>query len=281
MSTKPVIETRLQAWLSTGPETAPEDLLRAVLAAVPTTSRQDRGGFWPPHAPRALRLMALVGGIVAVVAVAAVGLIPLAGLNPLAMNQTSMVPSPGGARTAPPSVSPSPRLNLQPPSLDTAAWDSFTSDWFGLTFGYPPGGWYLHPAAGPWPLDTDPKALDSYLDLVESNGLDGSAFWAVSQPVPRDVNEIDWLTSFRSKAGTRSVCYPPADQQERVTIDARRGYLLQSRSCGFFQAFAFVDGRVYVLTGQGFWNPDQGPPMERALFDAFLTTVRFDPAAAR
>jgi hypothetical protein len=45
----------------------------------------------------------------------------------------------------------------------------------------------------------------------------------------------------------------------------------------FTEAVAFAGGRVYELTA---YFPTGGKPLGRNLFDALLSTVRFDPTAA-
>jgi hypothetical protein len=267
MSTNPTMEERLEAWLSEGPARAPDHVLDGVLASFPTAGARARSGPSPRLALRRRSLLAATATAAAavVLVIGAWGLIPRQGVGP----QSS--PSPSGSM-------PSSR---QPGSvsLDTTTWDAFTSGRFGLSFAYPPGGWYRHVSTAPWPIGTDPRATEAGSDSVESNGVDGSSFWAASQSVPRDVEELDWLSAY-AQTGTRSMCYPPPEELERISIDGEAAYLIESGACGFFQAFAFVGGRVYVLTGQGFWDPNQGPPMKRELFDAFLTTVRFDPSSA-
>jgi hypothetical protein len=249
------IEERLEAWLSDGPAAAPDRLLQGVLLAVPTTPRRHGfGAGWPPELLRR-PLVWVAASVATVLVIGALSLLPRPAVGP-------------GASQA--------RASATPTSLAIAGWDSFTSQRFGLSFAHPPGGWYVQRATEPWLIDTDPSAN---ADRVESNGLDGSSFWAASQAVGSDVDELDWLDELASRT-TKSTCYPPPARYERITIDARSAYLVDSEPCGFFQAFAFVDGRVYVLTGQGFWDARQGPPMERVLFESFLSSVRFDPAAA-
>ena len=89
------------------------------------------------------------------------------------------------------------------------------------------------------------------------------------------------MAAYERISGLLEACYPPPDRMERITVGGYPAYVHgDPEGCRFIEAVAIADGRAYVFFANGFSDPRQGRPFDRALFDAFLSTVALDPASA-
>jgi hypothetical protein len=257
-------ERELEEWLSEGPSEAPDTVLRGVLVAFPQTARRGalarwigtRGGRW---------VGAVSVGLVAATIVLATALWPLGGVGTVA---TSPLPS------------VSPTTPIDPSRVSTEGWMPFTSRRFGYSISYPEG-WIVTAATSSWSAGSTPSSFDGSLDEFKSDGTDGFLFVVASQSVAAGVDDATWLREHERRSGLLEACYPPPERMERISIAGHTAYVHgDAVACRFFEAIVIVDGRAYSLRGSGFADPGQGPPFDRAHFDAFLSTVQFDPASA-
>ena len=204
-------------------------------------------------------------GMVAAVIVLATALMPLGG---------------AGTVTTSPSPSVSPTTSADPSRVSTEGWVRFTSRRFGYSISYPEG-WIVTAATSSWSAGSTPSTFDGSLDAFKSDGTDGFSFFVASQPIAAGVDDATWLREHERRSGSLETCYPPPERMERKTVAGHTAYVHgDDVACRFFEAIVIVDGRAYSLRGSGFADPGQGPPFDRAHFDAFLSTVRFDPASA-
>lgn len=265
MSPMPVFEDGLTDWLEEGPTDAPDRVLDIVLAAFPSIRQRrvaPRGpwGFPPLNGyARSFAGIAVVAGVVFV------------GFFLLNSPPTSPV---GGPALPSPSPSISSAASARPSSISTAEWATFTSQRHGVAVRYP-ADWRATRATAGWPAGGDPADPPSpMLDTFVSPT--GVTVVVVSQPLPSGVTGQAWLTD-RELANARRFptdarCWPAPSAMERVTVNSAPTWL--HGDCGKNEAIAFLGGRVYEITQY----PD--PTYNRALFDAFLSTVRFDPTSA-
>ena len=254
----------LEEWISEGPTAAPDTVLRGVLVAFPRTAR--RGGLARWIGTGGGRWVGAVSmGMVAALIVLATALGPLGGVGTVS---TSPLPS------------DAPRMSVDPSRVSTEGWMPFTSRRFGYSISYPEG-WIVTAATSSWSAGSMPSSFDGSLDKFKSDGTDGFSFFVASQPIAAGVNDATWLREHERRAGLLDACYPPPERMERETVAGRMAYVHGDEvACRFFEAIVIVGGRAYSLRGQGFADLGQGPPFDRAHFDAFLSTVQFDPASA-
>jgi hypothetical protein len=101
-------------------------------------------------------------------------------------------------------------------------------------------------------------------------------FVVVSQPLSTGVTGEAWLASREASNAARfptdAQCWPAPANMERTNVDGLPAWL--HSGCSANEAIAFAGGRVYLITG----FPD--PTYNRPRFDAFLSTVTFDPTKA-
>jgi hypothetical protein len=259
----------LDAWLAQGPTTAPDRVLDGVIAALASTHQRRTVAYlpWTLRAP-APRLGLLL-------AVAAAGVVIVGGLA-----QLENAPSNLGARASSPTALPTASAtSVSPASIDTSGWPSFTSTRNGLSVQFPTG-WTATPATRAWPVGVpfprpeDYRAASAMLDTFV--GADGPIFAAGSQPLAPSQSSPDaWLTRFEATGrGTDPVqCWPAPADMEHATIGGVRAWIRSG--CGATDVILFVGGRVYIF------RAEIDPTLNRPLFDAFLSTVRLTPAAAR
>jgi hypothetical protein len=254
----------LEEWLSEGPTEAPDTVIRGVLVAFPRTGRRGGHARWVGTGG-GRRMAAVSTGLVAAFIVIATVLLPLGGV--------------GTVTTSPrPSVSPTPPVD--PSRVSTEGWMPFTSRRFGYSISYPEG-WIVIAATSSWSAGKTPSTFDGSLDEFKSDGTDGFMFFVASQPIAAGIDDVTWLREHERRSGILEACYPPPERMERTTVAGHPASVHgDAVGCRFFEAIVIVDGRAYWLRGSGFADPGQGPPFDRAHFDAFLSTVRFDPASA-
>ena len=201
----------------------------------------------------------------------------------------------GGARRAsvepPPAVvagpseaasqSPRPSQNTSPSAgpyiVDTSTWSKFVSARHGLTISYPPL-WTVVPARTPWNLTVDQSAgfgasTDSFLH-PDAAATFGKEFAAYGTALPKDMTYAAFIEAYLApnRARMDDGCVPPPSEWEPITIDGHDAGL--AIGCGYQEAMVLAGARVYIFSGYGDMSRD------RALFDAFLSTVHLDPTAA-
>lgn len=273
MNRTPDFDDRLGDWLEEGPTAAPDQVLDTVLAAFPSIPQRRVASRVPWRFPSMNGYARLLAGIAAVAVVALGGLLLL---NRPPSNQV------GGPPPASPSPSPLPSLSASGvpsasparSSIDTSTWTSFTSTRYGVAVRYP-ADWKASPAIAPWPAGSvTPDPPDPMLDTFTSpTGLN---FVIVSQPLLNELTGEAWLAGREASNAALfpayAQCWPAPADMERTTVDGQPAWL--HSNCGANETIAFAGGRVYVITGY------TDAHLNRPLFDAFLSTVTFDPTRA-
>lgn len=183
----------------------------------------------------------------------------------------------GAQQTPHPSLSPSPDASgVVVPSMT----ETFTSTRNGFSVRYP-AGWSVKAATTSWPADIFLPFGNSALDELKQP--EEARFTAASQRLGPGQTEDEYLASFaRPYQGSRP-CGTAPSVSPRVPIDGHSGYLV-SAGCPApadskfsvpdieFEALVIVDGHAYEMTLDG--------KVDRAYFEAILTTMRFDPSSA-
>jgi hypothetical protein len=278
MTTRPNFEDRLANWLEDGPADAPDQILETVLAAIPSIPQRRAALRVPWRNPLMNGYARALAGIAAVVAIA-VGALLL-----IPRSQSSNV---GGAPSASPSTSAVPSSSPIPSStpINLSSWISFSSTRHGYRISHP-SDWTVLPATAPWPPGTDAASPpDPMLDVFTGPAIDSPTFVVASQPLPQGVTGNAWLTNYEQSGAARfpASCWPAVADMETAVVGGQPAWIHGDRSaCGFTEAVVIVGGRVYALTGYPHQNdlaPD-GSLFDRALFDAFLSTVQLDPGSA-
>jgi hypothetical protein len=196
----------------------------------------------------ALVLVLVVGGFVA-----------LRGIGPF-----------GAGRSPLPSVSPIPV-----PALT----ETFVSPRNGFSVRYP-AGWSTQAAATSWRPGTYVPLGNSALDVLQ---LDGEARLAIaSQRLAAGQTEASWLASF-TQPYDLGFCTGDRASWPRVTVDGQLGYLdVEACPAAADAGFSSPDLRfdVIVFSGDRWYEITLDGVVDRAYFEALLSTIRFDPASA-
>jgi hypothetical protein len=264
MNRTPVFEDHLGDWLKDGPTDAPDRVLDNILAAFPSIPQRRVAPRLPWGLPRVNSAARALAGIAAIAVVAAGGLLLS---NGLPSNQVGAAPS------VSPSASPSGSL------IDTSGWTSFTSARHGISVRYP-ANWTVTPATAPWPAATDfadppHPMLDTFTSPTKNVTIA-----VVSQPLPTGMTGEAWLASRQAanvaQDPANAVCWPAPSDMERGTVDGLPAWIHSGcdSSDGSNNAVVFAGGRVYEITQY------LDPTFNRPLFDAFLSTITFDPTNA-
>jgi hypothetical protein len=265
-------EDRLSEWLEDGPVDAPDAVVETVIAAFPSIP-QRRGVLRVPW-----RVPYMHGYARALAGIAAVAVVAVVALTLLNRQPAAVIGGPGSPSPSP-SVAPAP----SPTPINTATWKSFTSARHGVTTLYP-SDWTAAAATAPWVAGVEaPPPPNAILDAFTAPGPNGRAFVVLSQPLPTGVTGASWLATYEQAGAAKypPVCWPSADKMEQTTAGGQPAWIHGGvASCGFTEAIAFAGGRVYELTA--YQDPSMGAFLvfDRALFDAFVSTVRLEPAKA-
>jgi hypothetical protein len=264
MSTTRDPDAILAAWLDEGPTELPDMTRRAILGAIPTTRQARRSRFGPGaswwSSTNARLIAAALVAVLAITAVLTVG----GRLGP------------GGGRP-----SPSPTLAPSPP-LDPRTWMPFTSERLGIRLRFPPG-WTVQPATAPWIWQPgDPGPIEEARD--RALGPATEAFVVTSQRIPAGMDEAAWWADYLSAdtSGMPIGCFPTTlAGYERIVVAGIAGYLHGGLvGCNFTEAVVLTGGRAYQLTAYVNYALPSAGVFDRGLFDAWLSTVVFDPTAA-
>ena len=171
MNTQTNLDRRAAAWLADGPTELSDRVLGAALREVHLTHQRRvlRLPWRFPLMP-ALSRTATIAVVVLVAAVGAGGLIYLNSTGPGGFGGRP-TPSPTQISTTAPTAgptategsTPSPAPSQVAPGI--TAWTSYTSEVYGITFGYP-DGWTLDSAATrKWQAGDDPQSATPYSDV--------------------------------------------------------------------------------------------------------------------
>ena len=182
--------------------------------------------------------------------------------------------------TAPPSSSAS-VATPAPTPIDPSTWTPFTSARHGLSFKTPTS-WDVTPATVPWPAGDAPSPPSPELDMVQ-DPVSSVMFVAISQALPKGTTGAAWLDQYETAGAVSNpkACWPAVAAMEAVTVSGQPAWIHGGISgCGFTEAIVFAGGRVYELTGYPAGLFIGGRVFDRALFDAWLSTVSLEPASA-
>jgi len=266
-------DRRIADWLETGPTTLPDATNRAIRVAVHSTPRKRSD-----NAPR--RYLSMPAFKIALGATV-IGVLLLGGS--LAFRQPNLN-APGASMApcavppVPPSSTPASGASPAPSPVDTSTWVPFTSNRYGYSMCLP-SDWTTRRGTDPNPVGTTGDFGQPTNDEFDTSG--SVAFTVTSAPAPTGT-EADFLAAYGTHGRSQGWpihCWPVTEQEwESVVVDGRPAHVHGGYSdCNFTEALAFVGGRLYSLGA----SPNAfDHPFDRALFDAFLSTVTFDPAAA-
>lgn len=259
-------EARLSAWLEDGPANAPDEVLPTVLASVQSIP-QHRDRLGRPWRSGPVRRPA--GALAAVAAVAVIS------AGALIVMPRSASPTGAGPSTAP-SLSPG---TARTPIV-TTWWDGLSVSTLGASFRIPPG-WTDSPAAAPWEWQrSGGAALNLIAPAIDP---ERAALYIASQRMPADMTPTEWWASYlrADTGGMPAACFPTSQGGYRtMAVDGQTAYVHGGlATCSFTEAIVLVGGRAYQVTA--FASVDRSTGVfDPALFEAFLATVRFEPASA-
>jgi hypothetical protein len=267
MTTRRDPDSIVAAWLDEGPTTLPSATRRAILTALPVTGRAS-GSRWRLDLPSHGKWVrpALVVAATAIAVTMGLSLLNRSGVGP-PPSPTAPPPTPTAASTT---------------STDTSTWTSFNSTRHGIAFGVPPG-WAITAATAPWlwqPADPGPStgATDRAV------GPQNEGLVVASQRLPDGMTDDAWWTDYLAAdtSGMPPGCFPKTRAEyQPVEVDGYPGYLHGGlASCNFTEVVVLVDQRAYQLTGYANVSAPSGRLFDPAVFDAWLSTVTFHPAAA-
>jgi hypothetical protein len=211
------------------------------------------------------------------VLVPATAFLVVVGLLSCSSNRGSPTPtSSGGSPTSQPSASSAPAASELPQLTE-----DFTSTQHGYTIKYPPH-WTVMAATKPWPFGSEgDHADDATADTFRSPSSSGLV--VSSQALPAGMTEDKWFAAYLT--GTSPLhpeCNPARAQWEPITIaGVDAGVHGGLQGCSFTEAVAVVAGRAYVFTAYPNLDAPSGVIFNRALLDALLATVVFQPENAK
>jgi hypothetical protein len=244
MTTRRDPDTTIAAWLDELATPLPTSTQRAIDVAIRTTPQDRRRGWW---SRRSTPMSFLRLGAVAAVLVVAVGAFSL--LRPAA--------GPGVT----PTTSPGPSASALP---DPSTWETFTSERFGYQIGAP-ADWDVYPAVGDGPFYAEDSESQEDYDRV-TIGAGFSGVYVASAPLEAGVSAEDWIAEHLCP------CEPELADFERLTVDGQPAWArLETSAEPFIGVVTFAGDRVYSILGVNVLARD------RALFDAFLSTIRLLP----
>jgi hypothetical protein len=264
------VERVLDAFLAPDADQLPDRVIEASLADVARTPQ--RRALRVPWRFRPINTMTRLA-IAAAVAVVAVG----GALYLLAPPSNVGVPD-ASPTTAPTTAPPSPGAT----AVDTSGWTPFTSMRLGISTKFP-AGWRVTAATESWIWQSaDPGPTDAATDRAV--GPENQAFVISSQRLPNGMTEDAWWADYLSAdtTGTSPGCFPAkrADYGA-VVVAGYPGFLHGGLpACNFTEVVVVVEGRAYQLSAFANVSAPTGGLFDRVLFDAWLTTVTFDPTAA-
>jgi hypothetical protein len=250
-------DTIVASWLDEGPTDIPDETRRSIAIAA-RTSPQAHSPFDRLARRIDMSRFQTLGLVAAVAIVAVVGIVALSAFGG---GQPDVGRQPASSSAASPSPSPSER---QPALTET-----FVSPWYGYSIGYP-ADWEAIPALAFF----DPAKFQAaggpseWLDVIHpttSNGLLRAASAAIPEGGTAETVSQGYWGIQSNLVGTII-----GGQPARVRDEG-----------GEFEATVVVGDRVYVFTlfsGQGGDQP--GIESGRALFDALMASVTFQPADA-
>ena len=265
-------ERAMHDWLEAGSDRTPPRAIDAVLLAVKTTP-QERD----LRIPRRFTQMALSIRLVAAVAIVAV-----AGVAAMTLFNRSPDQGVGAVPTPAKTALPTPTAAPSPTQIDPTSWTPFTSPRNGTSFRVPTG-WTIQAATAPWvwqPNDTGPTSAATDQAISPSR----QAFVVASQRIPSGMSGDEWWANYLGgdTSGMPAECFPPSrSDYQVVTVDGQSAYVHGGPGdCNFLEAIVLVGGRAYQLTDYTNLDRVVGGVSDRRLFDAWLSTVTFDPAGA-
>jgi len=269
MSVKRDPDAILAAWLEEGPARLPDATRRAIGVASRSTDQRRR----PVRAPWRLPLMNTYAKLAATaVLVVVVGAAGLAVLGPGLPGVGGSV-SPGASPTSMPTPANAPNATPSSAVTDTSHWVPFTSTRYAYTMSHP-ASWTATPADHNAAIIASPGTIpdssaDAFIDSSASYQILVTAF---AESARGAASVDDWLDQYyKASTPEQQQCYKTIEMQP-ITIDGHVGRIATNDACGAAEAFVLFDGRIHAF---GVWRGNQEP-----LFQAFLGTVRFTPAAS-
>ena len=260
----------LASWLEDGPTRLPDGTRRAIGVATRSTD-QRRRPIWVSWRLRNMNSYARLA--VAAVVVVAVGAMGLALLRPAgsAGSGGDAIPTASPLATPIPSPTPTPTPRPTPGLTDTSNWVQFTSTRYGYTIGHPPT-WTATPASRNWTLpdrkDWTSPAQDEFIDQHAAYEIGVHGF---AVDIPKGMSRDQWIAAY-FEGDSPAACVTLAKDMTPLTVDGLPGLLADQPGCDDSIAFVPIGSRMYVFT--------IGRAQQVALFDAFLSTVRFSPPAS-
>jgi hypothetical protein len=270
-------DRRIADWLETGPTTLPDATNRAIRVAIHTAPRK-RGGNAPwRYLPMPATKIALGATLIGVFLLGGSLAFRFANVATPGTSPASCDVSP-----APPSLSAASPSSPAPTPVDTSTWVRFTSSRYGYSMCVPPD-WTVTPGAAPWaPITSDPPE-NGAVDLFAAPAPDTAEFDVTSTLLPADMTEDQFFAAYVDNLppGWPKECWPDRAGWGSVTVDghsaAMHGGMPQ---CNFTEVVAIVDGRVYTIGGTPNPNLIEYEVFDQGQFDAFIGTVKLDPAAS-
>lgn len=269
-----LFDSRIADWLEADPNTAPDQALEVVMAAIPSIRQRRRGlfglGGWRTN--QMTGSLKLVMGAAAALVVAIGGLYFLAPLN-----------APGlGGPVASVAVSPSASASASPAPIDPATWVPYTSERFGYTLDHP-ADWTISPSRFDWEPGTIHSEESQWPDELSDpeGGYNGGGYtiYAGRQALEPGQTPESWAAQYITDKALDAggVCGDISTARyEPVDIDGETGQRIDMVCAGasFYTAAIVVhDGSAYLVAIATPSNSRDARAVE--LFDAVLASFRF------
>jgi hypothetical protein len=264
-------------WLVDGPDKVSDRVLDTVADKIHLT-RQRRASRVPWRFPTmTTSARAATAAVIGVLVIGGALVVLKPGTSsgiggPGATPTSSPTPSASPTQSPTPSPSPSPAAIVVPAMTTT-----FASTRHGFDISYP-AGWTATPATEPW-FNDGPDQAAAYMDRLR--GPD-ALLVVTSMKLGQKETPGKWEAAYAAKFGLDGVgvCDVLPPDWPTIQIGGREAFI-DGDDCPseatisnghFFEALAFVDGRVYLFWLDGAVNT--------AYFHAMMDTVVFDTKAA-
>jgi hypothetical protein len=272
-------------WLDAGSDSTPPHVIDAVLLAVRTTpqERDLRIPWRIPSMKSPLFAAATVAVILAAVFIAIYG--PgLGGTNNAPAAGSTVAPSPTAT------TRPTPRPTPAPPPIDTMGWNTYESERYGFSIGYPPD-WTTIPAEHAWTWARDggnwlSKGMEAFMAPAYAVRV---SVWPIPLEPREMIDSVEdlqaWVANYCDRMDQSAACTDLDSWSTPMCLEVRDCHPalmveFGSDVQGFFSGGTYGADTMMVVS---VWWPDDAPATRpyggsKHLLKAFLETMGVCPS---
>lgn len=258
----PEFDPRIADWLEDDPDDAPDAVLVTVLAAFPSISQRHASRVPWRTRPMTMTTRLLAGA-------AAIAVVLLGGVLLLRPGGST---GPGAPSPSAPAVPTGSASGAASPSAAASLDKTFSSDRYGYTVAYP-GSWSVSPATSSWTAGAANNWGSGLNDELKGRDI---RFSGASQALAKGQTADAWLREYGSPVGALAGQGADPTTWPTVTIGGLQGSIDIDGGPAAGGTIA-PGGRMFdavVIAGRLAYNFNMDGNVDRAIFEAFLTTVK-------